>query len=209
MKEIKKSSRKAKTFGSLRNEERERRKNLILDAAERIFICTPFNEVNIRKIAAEAGISPASIYTYFNDQQELFLEISERRARHTIELAKKIIKESDTDVLKKTAEAFIDYYSFNMFTQFILHAQFSPKALEKVAAIGKEVHDVIELAMKKSKTPGDPQLNALLFQASLNGILVTYPDYPGITVGDETKNFRKLLASTICDLFTNTEIYKR
>jgi AcrR family transcriptional regulator len=201
--------KKTKTFSRLRKEERERRKNLILDAAERIFISTPFNEVNIRKIAAEAGISPASIYTYFSDQQELFLEISERRARHTIELAKKIVKECDTDVLKEIADAFIDYYTFNMFTQFILHAQFSPKALEKVAAIGRDVHDVIEAAMKKSKAPGDPQINALLFQASLNGILVTYPDYPGITNGDEAKKFRKMLASNICDLIVAENGHKR
>ena len=201
--------KKTKTFSRLRKEERERRKNLILDAAERVFISTPFNEVNIRKIAAEAGIAPASIYTYFNDQQELFLEISDRRARHTIELAKNIVRECDTDVLKETANAFIDYYTFNMFTQFILHAQFSPKALEKISAIGRDVLAVIEAAMKKSKVPGDPQLNALLFQASLNGILVTFPDYPGISTGDEAKKFMKLLASTLCDLFIAEKGHKR
>ncbi|MBN1376207.1 MAG: TetR/AcrR family transcriptional regulator [Dehalococcoidia bacterium] len=200
MKEIKRAVKKVQTFPGLRKEERERRKAIILDAAERVYESMPYNEVNIRKIAAEAGISAASIYTYFKDQQDMFLEISERRARRSIELAKKIIRECDTDVLRKTANAFIEYDTYNMFTQFVLHAQFSPKALKKITAVGSDIRAVIEEAMKKSKVPGDLQVNALLFQSSLNGILVSIPDYPGIT-GDEAKKLRKLLISTLCNLF--------
>ena len=51
---------KIDTFKRLKEQEREKRRTIILDAAEYLFASKPFTEVSMRRIAKEAGISPAS-----------------------------------------------------------------------------------------------------------------------------------------------------
>ena len=49
------------TFAHLKSEAKLARQAVIIQAAERIFAIKPFNEVSIRDIAREAGISHATI----------------------------------------------------------------------------------------------------------------------------------------------------
>jgi len=53
------------TLTKLRERERQARRNLIIDAAIKLFAAKPFKQVGMRDIAAEAGLSPASIYRIF------------------------------------------------------------------------------------------------------------------------------------------------
>ena len=43
------------TLSQMKTREREDRKNMIIDAAERVFSNKPFNKVSMREIAEEAG----------------------------------------------------------------------------------------------------------------------------------------------------------
>ncbi|HMK33906.1 MAG TPA: helix-turn-helix domain-containing protein, partial [Desulfomonilaceae bacterium] len=67
-------SRTTSTLTKLRKKERETRRDLIIDAAIRLFATTPFDRVGMRDIASEAGLSPASIYRYFSNRDDLFVE---------------------------------------------------------------------------------------------------------------------------------------
>ena len=69
------------TLAKLRDEERETRKDLIVDAAVRLFAAKSYHRVGMREIAAEAGMSPATIYRYFSDRDELFVEALLRESR--------------------------------------------------------------------------------------------------------------------------------
>ena len=80
--------KKRETFASLKVREKKNKQKIIIDAAERVFGTRPFNKVNIRDIAREAGISHATIYSYFADQQALFVEAS-LRSRKTREPLRK------------------------------------------------------------------------------------------------------------------------
>jgi len=57
------------TFYNLPND----KKNNIIDKAQDIFIQNKYNDVNIRFIARELGISIGSFYQYFNDKDDLYL----------------------------------------------------------------------------------------------------------------------------------------
>ncbi len=48
-------------FSELKKQEWNSRKNLIMDAAQRVFAVKTFDKVNMRDIAKEAGISAGSI----------------------------------------------------------------------------------------------------------------------------------------------------
>ena len=52
----------------------------ILRAAERIFGERGLHEVTTKDIAAEAGVAVGTLYTYFPDKRELFLEVLERHS---------------------------------------------------------------------------------------------------------------------------------
>ena len=62
------------TFMRMREDEREIRKTLIINAAMILFERMPFQDIGMRDIAAEAGVSAASIYRYFPSRDDLFAE---------------------------------------------------------------------------------------------------------------------------------------
>ena len=70
-----------KEFKTLKEHEKETRRDVIKNAAERVFAKKPFDEVTIRDVAREAGISHSLIYRYFPDQQSLFVEACFRGRR--------------------------------------------------------------------------------------------------------------------------------
>lgn len=69
-----------RTLSRLKDQERETRKNLILDAAEKVFAVKLYNAVSMQEIADEAGLAKSSIYTYFPTQEVLFVEVVLRDA---------------------------------------------------------------------------------------------------------------------------------
>lgn len=57
---------------------RERTRTLVLDAAERLMTQAPPEEVRVEDVAAEAGISPASVYVHFGTKDALLAAVAER-----------------------------------------------------------------------------------------------------------------------------------
>jgi len=192
-------------FQALKEKERQARRKIIIDAAERVFTSIPFHEVTIRKIAKEASISPTTIYIYFHDQEELFVEICQRRGKDTQEMSNRIISEFDEDVVRETAFAYLDYFTkhhtyFRMIAQFMLYGELRPDSLEKLSTLQRGILDNLEAALKKGKVKGNTRTLAHVFFAELNGILVNCPVYPGRS-GEEVKRHMRRLASEISDLF--------
>jgi AcrR family transcriptional regulator len=58
--------------------EKERLKNLILDTSLKIFMQLGVEQTSMRKIAAEIEYSPATLYLYFKDKDEIFAALQER-----------------------------------------------------------------------------------------------------------------------------------
>lgn len=172
-------------FAKLKQEERERRRSIILDAAERVFASTPFTEVNMRRIAREAGISAASIYTYFPDQETLFVETYLRRVKDMHEMFEKTISEAMPDeVVERIALDYFDYFIeqdtyFRMMAHFMLYAELHPESLEKLNKTERAMMDIFERAFKKAGASGNTRLLAHAFFAGLNGILISFRKYPG------------------------------
>ena len=65
--------------------EREEMRKLILDAARKLFLENSFDKVSIRNIADEIEYSPATIYLYFKDKNELFFALHQTAFMKLIE----------------------------------------------------------------------------------------------------------------------------
>lgn len=58
--------------------EKEQRRNLILDAAEKVFFSKGFDLATMDEIAEEAELSKGTLYLYFNNKEELYISINIR-----------------------------------------------------------------------------------------------------------------------------------
>lgn len=65
--------------------EREEMRKLILDAARKLFLENGFEKVSIRNIADEIEYSPATIYLYYKDKNELFFALHQTAFTKMIE----------------------------------------------------------------------------------------------------------------------------
>lgn len=59
-------------------EDKEQRREAILDAAEQQWLAQPDRMANVAEIATAAGVAKGTVYLYFRSKEELFLAIHER-----------------------------------------------------------------------------------------------------------------------------------
>ena len=150
------------TFADLKERDLAAKRSLIIDAAERVFAVKPFHKVNIRDVAAEAGISHATIYRYFPDQQTLFLEAFMRGCEQVLDRIDAALAPREAeDPLEAAAAAFIafltenDHY-FRMMTHFMLDGDLAPPLLEKLNNAQRALLDRIEGVFVARQVPEAP-----------------------------------------------------
>ncbi len=163
----------------------EAKRHLIIDAAERVFSVKPFHKVNIRDIAAEAGISHATIYRYFPDQQTLFLEAFLRGVQKILPRIDEIIEtEAGKDILEAIVRMFIGFLSkndhyFRMMTHFMLDGDLPPVLLKRLNEAERMLLDKFEAVFVARQPAEDTRRLAHAFFAALNGVLISFRNYPG------------------------------
>jgi AcrR family transcriptional regulator len=64
-------------FASKRDQDVERTRQLILDAARDAFVASGYEATSIREVARRAGISHGTIYLHFRDKDDLLYQVSE------------------------------------------------------------------------------------------------------------------------------------
>jgi AcrR family transcriptional regulator len=192
-------------FKQVKKREKAFRRDLIMDAAERLFAARPFDRVQMREIAKEIGLSPGSIYTYFTDQETLFLETALRGAERIKELLDTVDGDADLDV-GDLAVRYIDlimerFEYLRMSQHCLLYGKFkNPDSLEKVFATFRALFDRFDHILKNHLPEENLRLHTHLLFASLNGILFTFGRYPNRT-DEETVAYMRKLASALADLF--------
>ncbi|MEJ2718478.1 MAG: TetR/AcrR family transcriptional regulator [Deltaproteobacteria bacterium] len=197
---------KAKTaFATLKEQEKETRRNLIVEAAQRVFAAKPFGKVSMREIAKEANISAPSIYTYFPDQETLFVEAALRGTQAMIDAFSASMKGETDPSLERVAETFITYLTdhdvyFRMMAHFVLHAQLSPESVQRLTDLERALLDIFESALRRMEINGDLRLLSHTFFAGMNGILITFRRYPGRS-DREVLDHMMRLSRIACDLF--------
>ena len=94
-----------------REDERERRRGEILDAAEALYIDKGWEALTVDQVARSARLSRALVYVYFRDKEDLLFAIGERamrllRDRFTAALSS---RQSGMDQIEAIGRAYIGY----------------------------------------------------------------------------------------------------
>ncbi len=98
------------TLNKLKQQEREIRENLIVDAARTVFGSKTYDQVSMNEIAKTAGIAKSSIYTYFPNQEALFVETAFRHTGKFIAALKKRVQEERSPSLETFINDYLDYH---------------------------------------------------------------------------------------------------
>ncbi len=90
-------------------EQKEIRRNAILEAAKALFSELKYEEISLNAIAREARISKPNVYRYFSSREEIFLAIFEEEQRKFIdELSLKLKRLRGKDIAAGIARAWVD-----------------------------------------------------------------------------------------------------
>jgi AcrR family transcriptional regulator len=186
-----------RTFSRLKEKEREDRKDLILDAAEKLFATKPYDKVSLQEIANEAGLAKSSIYTYFSTQEDLFVEAGMRDAGSLFLEWEAILNKKGKSCLEKMINTWIDFFIshesfYRMSAQFMLYGKMSLEAIDKLNPITRRMLDTLELAIRHLDYKGDSRLLAHTLFSALIGILIAYRKYPGRSEEEIRKHMKRI-----------------
>jgi AcrR family transcriptional regulator len=184
-------------MGVAERKAREKRmlKRKILDAARELFVREGYESVSMRKIANKIEYSPATIYTYFKDKDEILDCLCEETFRKLSEEKMPAVHKMTGDaleVLKKGMETYIQFgldHPEHYIVTFILKAPpyERPGRYEtRKAKTGKDCFDNMRRLVRRCMEEGKVR-NADLEETSqalwagihgLTALLITHPGFP-------------------------------
>ena len=193
------------TLEVLRERERGVRRQLILLAAQKLFAEKDFRSVTVREIAKEAGVSLGTIYRYYENLDELFLDVF---FAGTLKITRRLDKEYEKESkcsLPRFCEIYIGYLNedmsfYQMMSHFMLGGRLSINALERLNPIMRDLMNRIEKIVKEAGIQGETRLVSHALFSSLNGIMISYARYPGRSL-DEIRQHTLRLSKIVADFF--------
>lgn len=200
------------TLEILREREREVRRELILSAARKLFADKDFRSVTVREIAKKAGVSPGTIYRYYENLDELFLDVFFAGAREITERLDEEYEKKSGCSLLRFCEIYISYLNENMiFYQmmghFMLGGNLSAKATERLNPIMRELMNRVEGIVKQAGLKSETRLVSHALFSSLNGIMISYAHYPGRSL-DEIRRHTLRLSRIVAAFFDGESHHK-
>ncbi|SLN30332.1 TetR/AcrR family transcriptional regulator [Pseudooctadecabacter jejudonensis] len=92
---------------------RGRKFDQVLDGARKIFMSDGFEGASVDDIAREAGVSKATLYSYFPDKRLLFMEVAKAECIRQADMAMETIDQSApiTDALTDAAWRMVEFFT--------------------------------------------------------------------------------------------------
>ena len=158
----------------LKENEREMRRKLIIDAAKNLFNTTSFHSIGMRTIANEAGISVASLYQYFPCQDDLFVEILKtdlQTVKNQLWTKKTTLEEISADIVNFFLA---NEDIFQMMSHFMVRGEKNLEALEKFNKIQEIFLDLLNKTLTKTNTVLTDNSYSKAFFTALFGNIITF-----------------------------------
>jgi AcrR family transcriptional regulator len=170
-----------------REDEKERRRGEILDAAEALYIAKGWEALTVDQVARSARLSRALVYVYYRDKEDLLFAIGERAMRLLLErfVAALGIRQTGMDQIEAIGRAYIGYahefpHYFDFCSRFQSRSDTTGAGSNEEACklMGDQVLGTVEQAIANgiadgSVRPdiGDPRMFALTLWAFTHGII--------------------------------------
>lgn len=189
---------KKDTLSKLRQKEREIREDLIIDAARTVFGTKTYDKVSMQEIANAAGIAKSSIYTYFTNQEALFVEAAFRDTQRFIsELEARLRDKDDSRKLETLITHFLEYNTRNevywqMITRFSLYGEISGESSRKLDVVARRFMDLLDLVFAGAPPAADKRLLSHTLFAALSGILIAFRKYPGRSEAESLAHMQRV-----------------
>jgi AcrR family transcriptional regulator len=180
----------------LKEDEREVRRKLIINAAKILYKKCSFHDIGMRDIANEAGISVASLYQYFPSQDDLFVAMlkTEMMAIRTKLWTGKLTLE---DISINIVDFLIDNEDiFMMMSHFMIKGEKKPDTLEKFNIIQELFLNMLESALSKSAPNINKGFYSHAFFTALFGNVITFRNYPNTTGATNRENLYHIVKIT-------------
>lgn len=129
----------------IKEQEKERRRSFILDAAEKLFFSKGYDNVSMDDIANEVELSKAALYLYFKDKESLFFSIVLRGARILNTMIEERIKNCKTgiEILDTVGTVYFEfankYPDYNQAYLYFRSGRFAIENSEDMNEIAKEI----------------------------------------------------------------------
>jgi AcrR family transcriptional regulator len=171
-----------------REQERQHRRELLLEAASRVFGRKPFDEATIQEVAAEAEIGMQGLYEHFPSKQELYEAVMIKRAQAFHQRAEEALAQPGTPLqrLRALALAFVQGFQerpmvLPMFVRdrtlfdWGLDSRFAPKLRQHYLDERRHLLTLLEAAIAEGEIQDqDPEFLAQvaldILQASLRAM---------------------------------------
>ena len=151
-----------KKMVDLKLKEKDARRKLILYAARELFAKKDFRSVTVREIAKTAGVSIGTIYNYYANLTDLFLDVFLKSAE---EIEQILNKEnlSPAPSLSKFCELYISYLNDNMtfyqmMSHFMIGGRLSEAAIGRLNPVMRRLIDLIEEVLRDARVPGNTRM---------------------------------------------------
>lgn len=193
------------TFDELKGREREARRELIVNCAKELFSEKNFKSISVRDIAKMAGVSPGTIYRYYESLDELFLEIFYMGTREIKEVIEEKYEKGNGLTIRRLCEIYVGFLNENisyyqMMGHFIPRGILSREEIDKLNPLIQEVMGLFEKIITEADYEGDIKMMSCALISALNGIMTSYAQYPGRS-REELKSYTLILAGFIADFF--------
>ncbi len=140
--------------------EKQQRRELLLEAATRVFGRKPFDEASMQEVAAEAEIGMQGLYEHFSSKQELYEQMMLTRAQAFQASAREALDRAAAplDQLRTLARVYVTHFHRNPFSlpSFIrdrvqadwgFDSRFSPRSREIYDAERAHLSDILRAAV--------------------------------------------------------------
>ena len=193
------------TLLKLKKDEKEKRREMILLAAQELFSKRGISGITMRDVARKAGVSVGFIYRYFSGQADIFLELFEADAGQLYERLEEAVEVEGTGPFQRLASTYVNYLHENlmfyqMMTYFMLEGKLSDTAMGRLNSALRQIMNRVEVIFRNNGGRENSRILAHSFFAALNGVMISFVNYPGRTP-QETRRHTLLLAETIADRF--------
>lgn len=188
-----------------KEEDREARKNQIVDAAMELFSQKEFHQVGMRDIAGRVGLSAAAIYRYFPSRDDVFVEALVRHMRAVKDRVAAIIQDGSASLETLALEG-VDYIFensavFQMMGYFIMSGQIQPGAMARYNEMQRHFLDMLETVNRRPDIGLDGRLVTHAVYASILGTVMIFKNYPGRSPEDIRRHIHRLVR-IVCAVFS-------